>query len=90
MKPRKSFFQVNIFLRKSGKLPKGFGQRFFFVVVVFFYIIFQLDLQGFIQGERNWPIFCLNDLETQESEALGELTSSLGNQSVLVMLDLCL
>ena len=23
-------------------------------------------LQGFIQGEWNWPISCLNDLETQE------------------------
>ena len=24
------------------------------------------ELQGFIRGEWNWPIFCLNDSETQE------------------------
>ena len=46
-------------------------------------------LQGFIQGEWNWPISCLNALETQERGPCAQtpiedctFSARLGNQSV--------
>ena len=77
------YFKKDLFNSKSGK---SFGQFFFqFLSIRHAMRFLQLDLQGFIRGERNWPISCLNDSGTQERGLQGVKIEniSLGSMSGL-------
>ena len=73
-----------------------------FIIKIFLFLIKKTHakMKGFVQGEWNWPIYCLNDSENQESRELkskkfpggartplevSTLSAHLGNLSVFIL-----